>query len=449
MPNIIEQQDLLKGLPDARLAMLLQNPAGDIPPFLVAAEAQRRQAIRQQFAGSESQESVVDTLTKQLVPQNIQAPPKAPPVIPPTPQMQGVAALQQQQQMQQPQEMRGGGMVRRYQDGGAITPTVESLAARMRGMSLEEYKRMLEAEKIARLGPGKARYPLENPTVPTSEAERAKRDFYAATEGPFSGFYSPETVYDLAQRVTGEPPPPADITEFNKSVALPDTQVGLGRDADVFNGSLAPISGEPTASPEMQQKPDETPDEYRARLEELLAAQEPSDWEKAQKYFAMAEQFLDPSKTTMQSVAGAGRAFAESASEQARAQREAELNLQKSLLEYDIGKSRSDAEARAAERARTSLTADQYADILQSRAESIRKIIDSKREQLVKLQPDPGMPIALDPQTASMISAIAEDIKADERRLSQIEGQMAALGVQAYNPPPYDTYSLTGREFSR
>ena len=73
MPNIIEQQDLLKGLPDARLMTLLQKPVGDIPPFLVAAEAQRRQQIRQQFAGSGSKESGVDSLTKQLagVPQNI------------------------------------------------------------------------------------------------------------------------------------------------------------------------------------------------------------------------------------------------------------------------------------------------------------------------------------------------------------------------------------------
>jgi len=104
MPNIIEQQDLLKGLPDARLSMLMQNPTGDIPPFLVAAEAQRRQSIREQFSGG-PQESVVDTLTKQLasVPQNIEAPMQTPPRMPP-PQMQaGINAL--------PQGMRRGGFV--------------------------------------------------------------------------------------------------------------------------------------------------------------------------------------------------------------------------------------------------------------------------------------------------------------------------------------------------
>ena len=102
MSNFIKQADLLKGLPDARIATLMQNPVGDIPPFLVAAEAQRRQAIRQQFAGDGNKESVVDTLKRQLsnVPQNIQAPMRTPPKMPPPqmqPQMAGIGALPQGQ----------------------------------------------------------------------------------------------------------------------------------------------------------------------------------------------------------------------------------------------------------------------------------------------------------------------------------------------------------------
>ena len=334
MPNIIEQQDLLKGLPDTRLAMLLQNPIGDIPPFLVAAEAQRRQAIRQQFARSEGKESVVDTLTKQLanVPQNIPAPTRSPPMIPQTPQMQGVAALQAQQavqQMAQPQEgqmMRSGGMVQRYQSQGLVTPTVDSLAASISGMSLEEYKRKLEQEKIAKLGRGKARYLLENPTLPTSEAEKAKQEFYAATEGPFSGFYSPESAYAAAQEL-------AKNNERDSRV-FPKLPAGA---AGGMNFVPAPTKAAAAPVETPPPEPGETQDEYRARLEKLLAAQEPSDWEKAQGYFAMAEQFLDPSKTTMQSLVGAGQAFAQSAGEQARAQREVDLARERGLLEYDIG----------------------------------------------------------------------------------------------------------------
>jgi hypothetical protein len=59
----------------------------------------------------------------------------------------------------------------------------------------------------------------------------------------------------------------------------------------------------------------------------------------------MAEQFLDPSKTTMQSLVGAGQAFSQSAGEQARAQREAKLALERGLLEYDMEKAQSREEA--------------------------------------------------------------------------------------------------------
>jgi len=344
MPNIIEQQDLLKGLPDARLMTLLQKPMGDIPPFLVAAEAQRRQQIRQQFAGSGSKESVVDTLTKQLanVPQNVNAPARTPPMIPQTPPMQGVMALQQQQEMadiaQQAQTMRSGGMVQRYQSQGLVTPTVDSLAAGIAGMSLEEYKRKIEKERIEKLGPGKARYLLENPTLPTSEAEKAEREFYAATEGPFSEFYSPESVYAAAQE--------AEKQTARSNRIFPTLPPGAsgGMNFAPAQPKGGPQGG-PEAAAEMQPKEGETPDEYRARLEKLLAAQEPSGWENAQKYFAMAQQFLDPSKTTMESLVGAGQAFSQSAGEQARAQREAKLALERGLLEYDMEKSQSREEA--------------------------------------------------------------------------------------------------------
>jgi hypothetical protein len=353
MPNIIEQQDLLKGLPDTRLMTLLQNPVGDIPPFLVAAEAQRRQQIRQQFAGSGSKESVVDTLTKQLanVPQNVNAPARTPPMIPQTPPMQGVMALQQQQEMAniaqqvEPQTMRSGGMVQRYQSQGLVqrmgelygsrTPTAqqlssmtpEELAALRKYQSDQNMKRLNEQAQITggRYGQGMAyqRELLEN-----------------RISGPFSGFASPESAVEAAKRLqdlpTGEQ---MDRTlDTGKSAADPYRQAyesgyrGIGR-------MPLPQPPKPTPRPEdlVPQKEGETADEYRDRLGELLAAQQPSDWEKAQGYFAMAEQFLDPSKTTMQSLVGAGQAFAQSAAERDRAQREAELSLKKGLLEYDMG----------------------------------------------------------------------------------------------------------------
>jgi hypothetical protein len=357
MPNIIEQQDLLKGLPDTRLMTLLQNPVGDIPPFLVAAEAQRRQQIRQQFAGSGSKESVVDTLTKQLanVPQNVNAPARTPPTIPQTPQMQGVMALQQQQamtdiaQQAQPQTMRSGGMVQRYQSQGLVqrmgelygsrSPTVqqlssmtpEELAALRKYQSDEKMRRLNERAQITggRYGQGLAhqRELLENRFL-----------------GPFADFYSPESAVEAAKKLQDLPSEEEmnRTLDTGKSAADPYRQAyesgyrGIGPMPAAGSAARPP---KPTPRPEdlVPQKEGETADEYRDRLEELLAAQQPSDWEKAQGYFAMAEQFLDPSKTTMQSLVGAGQAFAQSAAERDRAQREAELSLKKGLLEYDMG----------------------------------------------------------------------------------------------------------------
>jgi hypothetical protein len=276
--------------------MLLQNPVADIPPFLVAAEAQRRQAIRQQFAGSAPKESVVDSLTKQLanVPQNIQAPAQTPVNIPQTPQMQGVMALQNQPQQQPQQQMRDGGMVQRYQVGGTVQPQ--------------------KTEPMWRI-----------PYV---------GDWVGST---FGGIYDWATT--PYSRQTGEE------TADNFDVTLPNVDLGKVSVPEEYK-VLPPAKvtapppkvdpGKKNTSEENKSKDVQVPDKFRSRIEELYASQEPSDWEKAQRWFAMAEQFFDPSKTTGQSIAGAGRAFAEMTGEQSRAQREAELSGKRAMLEYDM-----------------------------------------------------------------------------------------------------------------
>ena len=408
MPNIIEQQDLLKGLPDTRLAMLLQNPMGDIPPFLVAAEAQRRQAIRQQFAGSEGKESVVDTLTKQLanVPQNIPAPTRSPPMIPQTPQMQGVAALQAQQavqQMAQPQEgqmMRSGGMVQRYQSQGLVErmgsqygsryPTMqelarmtpEELAALRKFQSDQSMQRLNQRAQITggKFGQGLAyqRELLEN-----------------RLEGPFAEFASPESAVEAAKRLQDLPTEEEMTQTLEANRPLPSTvrprtfpTLPPGASGGMSLTTPPKAAAAPVETPPPE--PGETQDEYRARLEKLLAAQQPSDWEKAQGYFAMAEQFLDPSKTTMQSLVGAGQAFAQSAGEQARAQREADLARERGLLEYDMGIA---SEKRAAQAEREKREYETQQKILERRnppaadvLDSIDAMIKDLNENIVKMK---------------------------------------------------------------
>jgi hypothetical protein len=452
MPNIIEQQDILKGLPDARLAMLLQNPVGDIPPFLVAAEAQRREAIRQQFAGQPPKESVVESLTKQLarVPQNIQAPAQMPPMVPPTPQMAGVAALEQQQMMEQaamnaqPQQMRHGGMVRRYQFGGFVAPVVPPTSSRVQdvaeqfGVSVEEAARMIANNPD--IGGGKPEeafgtppkinesnsepkaspLELELPAITISPYEKEQRDRERFREAKYNemdnyGGYTGKSPIG-AKGMSAE-----EIARENQRLLQRLNKTGQ---------NINPLGEE-------DQQPGETEDEFRARIEALYAANEPSDWEKSQRWFAMAEQFLDPSKTTMQSVAGAGRAFADQSAAMAAAERQAQREAEKALLEYDMSqyKSRKDAEREAAiaERSRTSMSAEKYADVLSRRLDAIDKIIESKAKQIT----DSAMPLS--PEEQAQINAEIQKLNLSRE---QVAGLLASLGEASYGPVPYETYNL-------
>jgi hypothetical protein len=176
---------------------------------------------------------------------------------------------------------------------------------------------------------------------------------------------------------------PAPVKRAEEEERMRDSNADRRRLADQ-KSQATPSAGVPPP------EPGETPDEYRARLEELLAAQQPSDWEKAQGYFAMAEQFLDPSKTTMQSLISAGQAFAQSAGEQARAQREAKLALEKGMLEYDMGIA---SEKRAAQAEREKREYETQQKILERRNPpaadvlgSIDAMIKDLNENLVKMK---------------------------------------------------------------
>jgi hypothetical protein len=237
-------------------------------------------------------------------------------------------------------------MVQRYQAQGLVKPTVESLSG---GSTLDDiysgYKRIL----------GTGANQILDPFGAARMLDRYFPDYFN-TPAELVG-YDPVSLEKEKQARVAE-----KLGEYNTMNRL-DTEAGLRRLAS----PQAQTSPEEMAESERLKKqyqqyadsmqnvqptpqPGETEDEFRARYAELLATQEPSDWEKAQRWFAMSEQFLDPSKTTMQSIAGAGRAFSEASAEQERARRDAELALKKALLEYDIGKaqSRSEAEAEAA-----------------------------------------------------------------------------------------------------
>jgi hypothetical protein len=363
MPNIIEQQDLLKGLPDNRLAMMMQNPTGDIPPFLVAAEAQRRQAIREQFSGG-PQESVVDTLTKQLanVPQNVQAQPQTPPQMPPPmmqPEMAGVAALQQQMPQQ---AMRRGGYVQRYQAAGLVNPLqtrVQDIATQF-GVTVDQAAEMLRNNPS--LGGGSSQ-----PGLPFRVTEENRETFANPVELNLPAItISPDELSDIQREERREAkyqemdsaPGYGESVYANRSAIKTSPNSSMG---------MSFVGGVPTANPSTPSNPEagkestsgenklkgmtaaevekafrdiygtssEDTEYMRQKLKELYSY-EPSSWEKAQKWFSAAQAAIQPGQNNWQATINALAALGGGMAEERSGQRASERELAEAMLKLEM-----------------------------------------------------------------------------------------------------------------
>ena len=128
--NILEQEDIIKGLPDQALMQEAQMPSGQVPQYLVVSEIQRRSDMRKRLKEQQPQEGTVKDQVVQegimsmmpqmppAMPMQASAPPMMPPSMPMMPQgapppmpPQGIAAAAP------PQMMSGGGIVRMNQAG--------------------------------------------------------------------------------------------------------------------------------------------------------------------------------------------------------------------------------------------------------------------------------------------------------------------------------------------
>ena len=58
--NILQQEDVVKGLPDAALMQQAQMPTGELPQFLVVSEIQRREKMRKSFSEAVPENSIKD-----------------------------------------------------------------------------------------------------------------------------------------------------------------------------------------------------------------------------------------------------------------------------------------------------------------------------------------------------------------------------------------------------
>ena len=128
--NLIELENLVKGVPDDYLTKEVQSPSGKIPPFLALSEIQRRKDMRQRY---EAQKGAVDkpTIAEQLVGGIGSLQPQGAPAAggPPPPAMPGGAgappvapgAAPMPTPPGQPQGFAAGGQVG-YADGGPVKP---------------------------------------------------------------------------------------------------------------------------------------------------------------------------------------------------------------------------------------------------------------------------------------------------------------------------------------
>lgn len=134
-PNLLEIEDMVKGLPDQMLLQQAQAPSGQIPQFLLVSEIQRRSDMRKKYEAQQAQPEA--TVADQIVQEGIMStrPPMQPqmpmqqmpmeqPMMPPMGQPQGISALPSPEM-----GMAEGGIVRMREGGDLLRPRMSSLTA--------------------------------------------------------------------------------------------------------------------------------------------------------------------------------------------------------------------------------------------------------------------------------------------------------------------------------
>ena len=102
--NILDVEDMIKGLPDQRLQQEAEAPTGQVPQFLVISEIQRRADMRKRFA-DQQQQAPQGTVKDQVLQQGIAS------VAPPPQPMQAAMGAAPMQAQPMPQQMYSGGVV--------------------------------------------------------------------------------------------------------------------------------------------------------------------------------------------------------------------------------------------------------------------------------------------------------------------------------------------------
>jgi len=213
--NIIEAEDLVKGLPDQVLFQEAQYPSGRVPQFLAVSEVQRRQDMRQRFQAAQQgqQPSVKDQILQGgigstgMAPEMSSAPPMAPQMPP-----QGAP-------MPPPVGMAGGGMIPGgivYMQEGRTVPGADNeltrlVSLRRAAMARGDSAGAAEIERrIAALNPAlnqsipNLALPVNVPVdVPVSPAATNLQDLETRLRNLRARGARPEQIENLERRIAG------------------------------------------------------------------------------------------------------------------------------------------------------------------------------------------------------------------------------------------------------
>jgi hypothetical protein len=219
--NIIEAEDLVKGLPDQALFQEAQYPSGRIPQFLAVSEVQRRQDMRQRFQATQQgqQATVKDQILQGgigstgMAPEMTSAPPMAPQMPP-----QGAP-------MPPPVGMAMGGIVPYRMQEGRTVPGAAIAGTGTAFSGAEAFGRLFRTPQ----------YVVERKAAELIQRGRPQEAMALLQENRID----PRKVFDSVQAPSAPPaaaPPAAAPASVN---AMPDQRQS-------FTGSLSPNFGMPS-----------------------------------------------------------------------------------------------------------------------------------------------------------------------------------------------------------
>lgn len=255
--NILQQEDIIKGLPDDALMQEAQAPSGQVPQFLVVSEVQRRADMRKRYQEQQQPqgtvaEQIVGEAQQGIASMQQQGGPPPPQAMPP----QGMPNLgiSMPDSGMPPQQMFGGGIIRLQGGGflgkqtatgaGSVKSQIDKAVAGGATMAdlLTIFKNHPEAISYVQqlYGSGDTRRQLiQDPSVSDMDKAMISNDLAADITADkigsqFNYFQPPEFLGDVVQAGIGameKIPSEQDMVDFYRGILPEPPEKGAAEEA--------------------------------------------------------------------------------------------------------------------------------------------------------------------------------------------------------------------------